>query len=164
MVIGESEFYELGFIIERIPEWENDSFKNGIMFLMIKGEIYPKSARTVTFSCELPELLDESSPLVSPIVDRKLFQLNSTALFEQLADITYSKDRDALYDTRFLIPFHEINDAGYSIFIISDGDDIRVLAGTHRRDDLYLDNEIKLPKERYMKVIDKLKEFYNTLK
>ena len=160
MVIGESEYYDFGFIIERIPEWEDESFLNGIMFLMIHGKIYPKNARTTSFNCELPDLLDERSAMMSPVIDEELFRLDSETLFEKLADITYSKDRDALYDMRFLIPFHEINDSGYCVFIISNGDEIRLLVGAPRGDGLYLENEIQLTKAQYTKVTDKLKKFY----
>ncbi|WP_295158194.1 immunity 42 family protein [uncultured Ruminococcus sp.] len=164
MVIGESKYYDFGFILERIPEWEDDSFKNGIMFLMINGAIYPKSARTTTFNCELPDLLSKKSAMISPVVDRELFRLDSETLFEKLADITYGRERDALYDMRYMIPFHEINDARFSVFIVSDGEEVRLLVGKDREVELILDNEIKLNKEKYMKVINKLKEFYETLK
>lgn len=160
MIIGEP--YKLGFIIERITEWEDESYKNGIMFFMINGEIYPKDVRTATFNCELPELLDESSAMRTPVVNRELFQLESKALFGQLTDITYGKNRDALYDMRYLIPFHEITDAGYSIFIISNGKWIKLLAGRWQSDEIVLENEIELPKDEYMKITDKLKKYYET--
>ena len=162
MVIGDP--YKFGIIIERMEKLESDSFKNGIMFLLINGEVYPKDVRTTTFNCELAELLDENSAMRSPVKDKELYVLKSTELFEKLADFTYGKDRDALYDTAYLLPFHEINDTGYSIFIISDGENIRLMVGRWQDDKIILDNEIEMTSQEYFEVIDGLDIFYTKLK
>jgi len=65
MVIGEP--YKMAFILERMAIWEppDDTFRNGIMFLCVNGEIYPKDVRTTTFYTELPFLLAPESALMN---------------------------------------------------------------------------------------------------
>ena len=53
--------YKFAFLIERIPDWEKGSWKNGIMFVIINDNIYPKDVRTTTFNSEIPEILDSDS-------------------------------------------------------------------------------------------------------
>ena len=163
MFIGDTSYpNDFGFIIERMNGWEDRSFMNGLMFLMINSELYPKNVRTTTFNCELDELLGDDSPLVRPPVDKTMFQLDDTELLNRFVSVTYPEDLDTDNDYSYLIPFHEINDEGWSIFIISDGDLIKLLV-CNRRDDHKLHDTLEVPAEKYFMTINKLKEFYNDL-
>ncbi|MBQ8965365.1 immunity 42 family protein [Ruminococcus sp.] len=165
MFIGDTSYpNNFGFIIERMG-WEDKSFLNGLMFLMINDELYPKYVRTTTFNCEPDELLDDDSPLIRPVVDKKMYQLDDAELFDILAKATYPEDDDKDNDYSYLIPFHEINDEGWSIFIISDGENIKLFV-YDRRDrypDVKLHDRLELPAEKYFKTISALKDFYTKL-
>ena len=80
MVIGDP--YKFGFLIERVEDWEYPPFINGLMFLYLNKKAYPKELVTTALSTELPELLDESSPLCSPKEDKKLFYMDSDERFD----------------------------------------------------------------------------------
>jgi len=169
MFIGDTSYpNNFGFIIERMEGWEDRSFINGLMFLMINDELYPKYVRTTTFNCELDELLDDDSPLIRPVVDKKLYQLDDAELLKMFVNITYpdiDDDDDIDNDYSYLLPFHEINDDGWSIFIISDGENIKLFV-YDRRDqypDVKLHDTLEIPAEKYFKTINELKKFYNDL-
>lgn len=129
MVIGDP--YRLAFIVERMPKWEpqNDSFRNGIMFLCVDGEVYPKDVRTTTFFSELPDILGEGSALMNVVTDKELYTMPSDKLLAHLESITYPEDIDTDNDYRFIVPFTEINDIGFNVFLLSDGENVRVLVG-----------------------------------
>ena len=124
MVIGDTT--KLSFIIERIPEWEDESFKNGIMFVTVNDSIYPKELRTATLNCEFADFLSSRSAFMVPVCDKELYSKPDEELFQSIFSETYS---DGIESYRFLIPFHEINDAGHWLFIVTDGENVKILVG-----------------------------------
>lgn len=175
MVIGDP--YRLAFIVERMPIWEppGDTFRNGIMFLCVNGEIYPKDVRTTTLGCELPWLLAPESPLMNTVVDKELFALPSGELLAYLESITYPEDIDTDNDYRFVLPFEEISDRGFDVFVLSDGENVRVLVGqdVNRRlspngfiinDGHELASETTITLAELESIRGALADFYNSLK
>lgn len=164
MFIGDVNYpCDFGFFIERIPEWEDDTLKNGFMFMMINSELYPKSARTTTLSSEFADLLAENSAMKNPVIDKELYHSDSKTLFTAMAERTHGKDYDALYDCSFLMPFHEITDEGWNIFIISDGDNVKLMTGKWQDEKLLYHDEIEMPAKKYFDTIAELEKFYDTL-
>jgi hypothetical protein len=133
------------------------------MFMMINSELYPKSVRTTTLSCEFADLLAENSAMKNPVINKELYHSDSETLFTTMAERTHGKDYDALYDLSFLIPFQEINDEGWNIFIISDGDNIKLMSGRWQNHKLLYHDEIEMPAKKYFDTIAELEKFYNTL-
>lgn len=133
MVIGDP--YKMAFILERMTVWEadGDSFRNGIMFLSIEGEVFPKEVRTTTFLSELPDILSlrplPPSAFMDTVTDKGLYNMPSDKLLAYLEDITFPDDLDTDNDYRFLVPFTEIGDSGFEVFMVSDGENVRVLVG-----------------------------------
>ncbi|MBP3793811.1 MAG: immunity 42 family protein [Ruminococcus sp.] len=179
MVIGEP--YKMAFILERMAIWEppDDTFRNGIMFLCVNGEIYPKDVRTTTFYTELPFLLAPESALMNTVVDKELFALPSSELLAYLERITYPDDTDddddIDNDYRFVLPFEEISDRGFDVFLVSDGENVRVLVGqdVNRRlspngfiinDGCELASETTITLAELESIRSQLSEFYNSLK
>lgn len=175
MVIGDP--YRLAFIVERMPIWEpqNDSFRNGIMFLCVSGEVYPKDVRTTTFFSELPDILGEGSALMNVAVDRELYAMPSDELLAYLENITYPEDIDTDNEYRFIVPFTEISDRGFDVFVLSDGENVRVLVGqdVNRRlspngfiinDGHELASETTITLAELESIRSQLSEFYSSLK
>ena len=179
MVIGEP--YKMAFILERMNIWEppGDTFRNGIMFLCVNGEIYPKDVRTTTLGCELPWLLALESPLMNTVVDKELFKLPSDELLAYLESITYPDDTDddddIDNDYRFVLPFEEISDRGVDVFLVYDGENVRVLVGqdVNRRlspngfiinDGQELASETTITLAELESIRSQLSEFYSSLK
>lgn len=159
MLIGDP--YKLAFLIERVPEWEG-TYINGLMFLFINGNIYPEQTKTTTLNCELPVLLDENeSPFMNPVKNKELYKMNSHELFNYISKLVYPDDINTDNDYRYLIDFHEINDAGYSIFIISDDCNIKLLVGKWTEQDLLFIDEIEISMQEYETIKRNLVTFYN---
>ena len=163
MFIGDVNYpCDFGFFIERIPEWEDGTLKNGFMFMMMNSELYPQNVRTTTLSTELYDLLADNSAMKKPVIDKELYHRDSKTLFTAMAERTHGKDYDALYDLSFLIPFQEITDEGWNIFIISDGDNIKIMSGRWQDDKLLYHDEIEMSAQKYFDTIAKLEKFYHT--
>lgn len=182
MVIGEP--YKMALIVERMPIWEpqNDTFRNGIMFLCVNGEVYPKDVRTTTLNCELPWLLAPESPLMNTVIDKELFEMPSDELLAYLESITYpdvidddaDDDIEIDNDYRFVLPFEEISDRGFDVFVLSDGENVRVLVGqdVNRRlspngfivtDGVELASETQITLQELENIRSQLAQFYDSL-
>ncbi len=159
MIIGNPD--KFAFLIEIIPEWEDDYFKNGIMFVSVNGEIYPKEVRTTTFNSELPDILGEHSPFINPVSDSELYNHCQPELTKCLADITFPQNIEYDNDYRFLIPFHEINDSGYSFFIISNDRSIKIIVSKWVNDNIEFIDETEISIPNYDKIKSQILAFYN---
>ncbi len=160
MLIGNPDRF--AFLIERIPEWEINGFFNGMMFILINGKIYPKRMRTTTFNCELFDLLDVDSPFNTLPSNEHYFQLPARKLFKTLYNLTFPSDYDSdiLNDFTFLVPFHELSDVGYSVFLIFNQDKVRLIIGHEKNfiDEVFIENsEFEMIKKSLVK-------FCNTIK
>lgn len=156
MLIGNP--YKFCFMIERIPEWET-SFINGIMFVAVNDDIYPKEMRTTTFNSELLDILD--SAFTDPVNDKTLYDMSDAELFRHMAETTYPPDEDTLNDYRFHIPFHEICDSGYAFFVITNGENVRILVGKWEGDSLAFVDSTEISLQEYNDIIAQLRSFYN---
>lgn len=153
MILGNP--YKFAFLIERIPDWEQDSWKNGIMFVIVNDEIYPKDVRTTTFNSELPDILSSDSALMNPVVDVKLYKKTDSEI------IAFVEDEENENYYRYFIPFHEINDTGYCFYVISDGSDVKILIGKTEKDEIALVDRLELTLKEYNEIKMQLVNFYN---
>ena len=157
MIIGEPE--KLAFLVERIPKWEVNGWKNGIMFLVVNGELYPKDLRATTFNSELPDILGEHSAMMHPVRDVALYAKSDA---EIIAAIFAEEDADeGAY--RWSIPFHEIGDAGFRVYVLTDGVCVKLLACAYRGDAPEFLDKLELPLPEYEAVVAGVREFYNSL-
>ena len=154
MILGDPE--KFAFIIERIPEWENDSYKNGIMFVIINDEIYPKTARTTTFNSELPDILSLDSAFMAPVVDVELYEKSDKEIIACVSD----EDNTNYY--RYFIPFHEINDSGYRIYIISNGSKVKIIVCKIEIETLEVVDKLVLPLGEYDRIKSQVFDFWNS--
>lgn len=145
------------FLMERIPEWEVNSWKNGLMFVIVNDDIYPKDVRTTTFNSELPDLLNPDSAFVHPVIDKALFAKNDQEILDYV-----DNEAHELY-ARYFIPFHEIEDAGYRMYVISDGCRIRLLVCKMHADKTELVDTSEMTVQEYNAVKSQVMDFYNSL-
>ena len=124
MLIGNPD--KFAFLIEVVPEWSTDRFANGLFYIYLNGVQYPNEVRTTTINVELYALLSEDSPFIRP-KDDALFSMNTPELFNILWERTFPEEDDN--DYRFLVPLHEMSDAGFVLFIVSSGEKVRLLLG-----------------------------------
>ena len=110
MIIGSE--YKLCFIIDRVPEWEDEAYKNGIMFVSLGTHIYPDTLRTTTLNMDLCYAVKDDSPFMKPVIDPVLYELEKDQLFKTIYEITYPEDIEKDNDYKYEWPFQEIMDAG----------------------------------------------------
>lgn len=87
MILGDP--YKFSFLIERIPEWEVNGWKNGIMFVAINGKIYTKDIQTTTFNSEIPDLLDCKSAFMNTVLNTEFYNKSTIEIFSHISDITF---------------------------------------------------------------------------
>ena len=153
MLLGDP--YKFAFLIERIPDWEKGSWKNGIMFVIINGDIYPKSVRTTTFNSEIPEILDPDSAFINPIIDKELYEKSDLQIIEFVDD----EEKENYY--RYFIPFHEINDSGYRFYVISDNCNVKILVCKLESERTELVNRLEISIQEYNEIKFQVIDFYN---
>lgn len=156
MIIGDP--CRFAFLIERVPQWESGYF-NGLMFLIVNDSIYPKEVRTTTLCCELSELLDAQSVLRNPVIDTALFRMETAECFRRITEAVYPEDYEIDNDYRYLIPFHEINDSGFSIFAVSDGENVRILVGEWEQASCSFVEETVIGMQEYCDIAKQLQEY-----
>lgn len=150
--------YKFAFLIERIPDWEKDIWKNGIMFVIINDDIYPKSVRTTTFNSELPEILDSESAFINPIIDKELYGKSDEQTIE------FVSDEENEYYYRYFIPFHEINDSGYRLYVISNSCNVKILVCKLESEKTELVDKLEIPIQEYNEIKSQVIDFFNNAK
>lgn len=161
MVIGDP--YKFGFLIDRVGDWEYPPYINGLMIFYLNKKAYPKDLRTTTLSIELPELLDDKSPLLMPKRNKRLCKLDGTARFEKIAALTFPEDIDKNNDFSYLVPFHEINDSGITVFTVTDEEQVIIMVGEWSEGKLLQTDERVVDILEYESVIAQLKEYCDSL-
>ena len=157
MLIGNPDKFAL--LLEKVPEWST-SYVNGLLFVMLNGEIYPKTVRTATLNCELPELLNENSPFMNPVISWELYYLKSKDLFQRLATMTYPENSEQDNDYHFsMIALHEIYDSGYCLFIVSNGKNVRIQVGQWENEELVFIDETEISTEELNEIQILISEF-----
>ena len=161
MIIGDP--YKFCFLIERIPEWEDESFKNGIMFVCVEDSIYPNDVRTTTFNCELYHLTDVDGAFMKPVIEPDIFSLSDNKLFQHMLNVTYPEDDELDNDYRYEWQFYEINDAGFRFFSVSNGHKVKLLVcRVHPVEELL--NVLEMEMIQYNKITREVKSFVDSLK
>lgn len=147
---------KFAFLIERISEWESETWKNGIMFVIINGEIYPKNLRTTTFNSEIPGILAQNSAFINPVINEELYEKSESEIIKYMSD----EENENYY--RFFIPFHEINDSGYRIYIISSKISVKIIVCKLEIDNISPIDRTEIQLHEYESIKKKIIDFFNT--
>lgn len=152
---------KFAFLIEKVPEWCANGFVNGLLYVYVNGEIFPKELYTTTLS-DLWSLFDYA--FVNPPKDERLYALPDE-LFAELRRIRFpayfTDDEDADEDYRYDIEYYEIGDWGYNIFAVSGGGSVRVLIGHWSGEELALVNSAEITLGEFEKLREGLSEYYH---
>ncbi len=151
---------KFAFLIERVPEWESDSFINGIMYVYLNGKMYPDTLRTTTLNTDLDFLFNSTMPNFQPKVNADLYRMSTADLFKKLCEITFPEDYDIENDYSYQVPLQEIEDSGYYFFVVAYKNNVRILAGKYFNEDIIFDDENEINISEFENVRDKLFEYY----
>lgn len=99
---------KFAFLIERVPEWEDVSYVNGIMYVCLNWKMYPDTLRTTTLSTDLHFLFNSTMPNFQPKVNDDLYRMSTADLFKTLCEITFPEDYDIDNDYSYQVPLQEI--------------------------------------------------------
>lgn len=150
------------FLIEKVPEWCGNGFVNGLLYVYVNGEIFPKKIYTTTLS-DLWSVFDYA--FVNPPKDERLYALPDDELFAELRQIRYplyfTDDEDADNDYRYDIEYYEIGDWRYHIFAVSNGKNVRVLIGHWSGEELALESSAEITLGEFTTLRDDFSEYYH---
>lgn len=161
MVAGNPDKFAI--IMEKVDDWCKDGFVNGLLYVYVSGEVFPKEYRRTPISTDLRGV--QNYAFIKPPVDERLFALSDLALFDEIRRLRYpaqcAGDNEADEEYRFDIELNELADAGYELFAVSDGTNIRVLIGYWvDLENFELMNSVRIPLEEFTKIREDLRDYY----
>lgn len=154
---------KFAFLIEKVPEWCANGFVNGLLYVYVNGEMFPKKLYTTTLS-DLWSLFDYA--FINPPKDERLYALPDEELFAELLKMRYPEyftdNEDADEDYHYDIEYYEIGDRGYHIFAVSNGKNVRVLIGYWNDSESFeLVNSAEITLDEFTKLREEFLEYYH---
>lgn len=168
MLAGNPDTFAI--LVERVTEWDTEGCTGGLMHFYIDGKVYPRKPRVTPLNTELPHLFAESgSAFVRPKVSRKLYELNGKKLFRMLRRMRYPSyygdDKEADEDYRFDVTLDQAAHARYHVFVVTDGQNVRLLIGRwgkkKRREKFRFLGETEITAEAYRDLINRVYVYYH---
>jgi len=123
MIIGNPDKFAI--LTDIVKEWSDTSWRNGIFFFCISGELFPKEILNVTFNSEVWKLKEK---LQKPSINEELFNAEKRKAFIELCRITFPENCDIDNDYQYYLSPSTLGDFGYLAFIVSNGVQIRIMA------------------------------------
>ena len=171
MIAGNPQTFAV--ITEKVANWRTDNKVSGMLHICINGVAYPRKPRATDVESDILCLFDgEISSFSHPKISRKLFDLKGKKLFKKLRAIRFPQyasdgsngkdcpEADCRYDAVFIGPAT----AGYHVFVLSDGQDVRLLIGRRKKKKhggrlRYID-DVVIPADEYKRTVNRLYLFY----
>lgn len=157
MLIGNPD--KFAFLLEIVPEWCSNNFIQGILNVYVNGVQYPDALRTTTLSSDIHWLLEDTSPFINPQINEELYSLETVELFNTLSKLTFPETGENDYS--YLIPLHEISDAGFYLFIVASEKEVRLLiTQCNNLNVLTFSDEIKMDILDFECIKQKVRNYY----
>ena len=123
MIIGNPDKFSI--LTDLVKEWSNTSWYSGVFFFCIGGELFPKEILNVTLNSEIWTLKEK---LQNPSINEELFNAEKEKAFVEMCRITFPENCDIDNDYQYYISPPTFGDFGYYTFIVSNGEQIRIMA------------------------------------
>lgn len=124
MILGEP--YKFAILFSEVKTWNlDDTFCNGILFLGVDGEIFPKRFVTATLKSEIIPLKEKLENIVR---DEQLFETEKEKAFKHIYEITFPQDITRHNDYRFNITPPSLEEDDCYVFSVSNGELVKILA------------------------------------
>lgn len=150
---------KFAFLIEKVSDWSSCGFTNGLMYVYINGKGYPEEIHTSTLNMELHNLTQTASPLVNPVTDTGLFNMNSEELFGYFINTAFEND-----DYRYQLPLQEIGDAGFFVFAVAAEDKVKIqIVKQKSAEEFELADETVVLKTEYSDIATQVKAYKEQL-
>lgn len=126
MVIGDP--YIFSIMIDVVDKWNVDrTFNNGLLFMSINGSLISSKITTTTLNAEVFQLIQT---LKNPMVNEDIFHMEKKEAFISIYKLTFPNEYDVDNDYSYDITPHEFSDNNCFVFMVSDGEKIRILAAS----------------------------------
>lgn len=123
MIIGNP--YTFSIIIDIVDEWNIDkSFNNGLLFIGINGVLIPDKILNATLNVEIPLLIKK---IENPVKDMEIFSMKKNKAFICIYKKVFLDSSDETNYGYDISPW-EFLDNDYFVFMVSDGDQVRILS------------------------------------
>lgn len=123
MIIGNPYYFAV--IFDVAESWNADrTFQNGILFLAVDSEIFPKEIRSATLSYEIPELTESLKNIPT---DEKIFGMPAEKAYSEIYNIVFPDNWDIDNDYSYMISTPSFSDNDYLVFAVSNGEKVRIL-------------------------------------
>ncbi|BBH12823.1 immunity 42 family protein [Chromobacterium haemolyticum] len=131
MIFGDP--YKFAVLIQCIPEWCDDAYKNGVFHFCIDGKFFPDVIGASTIFVDAYSLIDDSSPLIEFQENKGLFELDVEAAFRELLAMI-SPDFNGGHESDFFeqnlqykISTENIEEHGFIAFAVGCKSSVRVM-------------------------------------
>ena len=167
MIAGNPDTFAV--LSEKVANWRIDNKVSGMLHICINGVAYPRKPRATDVENDILWLFNsEDSAFSHPKVSRKLFEMKGKKLFKKLRALRFpqycSENRNAEEDRRYDAVFIGPATAGYHVFVLSDGQNVRLLIGRRKKRKhggklRYID-DVVITADEYQRTINRLYLFY----
>lgn len=131
MLIGDP--FQFSILINTVKEWNDCAeINNGVMILTVDGFMFPANEiLNICLSCEVPELIGNLKGIP---INNEVFNIKSKeSAFVEIYHLVYCNhidpDLDRIEeDWRYKIAPMEFFDKDLTVFAVSDGENVRILA------------------------------------
>lgn len=135
MIIGNP--YEFAILVQHIPEWGDDFYRNGLFHLIIDGKMFPEKLCTASLGVEFGEI-NSSNALISFPENREIFHAEKEDAFKAMLFMAYPDYRldyggggddrqDCKNEYLYKISGQNSEENGYYLFCVTCNDEARVL-------------------------------------
>lgn len=138
MIIGNP--YTFAFIVDKVPEWSDNSFKNGIFLVSINGVIFPPELATATLNTDLYYFFEVApSSLITMPINNTFFNMDKVKLFSILYNsvssrgLTQCNKKYNFNGNKFKFSTTSMEDEGCYCFSICNGKKLRVIGANVKK-------------------------------
>ncbi|WP_118988236.1 immunity 42 family protein, partial [Photorhabdus sp. CRCIA-P01] len=135
MIFGDP--YRFAVLIQHLPEWSDDTYKNGLFHFCIDGFFFPEEIRTSTLWVDVLSLKDNTNALFSFQENKVLFEKGTKDAFNfmlgMISPELIGQDEPENFEQsyQYQASTENINDAGFIVFAVSHGDMVRILGAKY---------------------------------
>lgn len=125
--------YEFAILVEVIPKWSDDTYKNGMFHFFIDGKMFPDEVVASTLDVDLSQLLNWNS-LASLPENYEIFHLDKAKAFDVMWRLAYpdlDEDSESAADVRSSLVYKasttNIDDCGMKVFCVRWNNECRIV-------------------------------------
>ncbi|HIE5389565.1 TPA: immunity 42 family protein [Enterobacter cancerogenus] len=128
--------YRFAIWMEHVPQW-GETYKNGLFYLIINGNLYPRDVRTSTLSSDLLEITDNDCALISHPQNEDIFSLTKENAFKELLNLAYpepsQEDEYPEQTFDYCITSSIVSESGGRFFAVANDKSLRIIGGVTER-------------------------------